>query len=487
MFDLVDAFDSDEEGEKSKAVECSSPRHDEDTPAAKEPVRPPFADFTASRGVRIRFEMRGSTDLPPLLQIPGETDDLRKDLTKEPLKVFSSRFCVVQCDLRNQGETRPFTLDRYLPLSTYVDDLLALVDDVFGADVAINVMGWSFGAVLGMAMARLHPTRVRKLIVVSGGYFEPQPEHIGHLKPGGECLFGKDWQWVQDMINYDKLNVKERCYKMLLHADVRRRDKWFRDSMVPPFQGLHDIYAHTEKMTVMAEAEKLGQGVLLQEIALFAEGTSGVQEIETPTLIVHGRHDGVHPVKRAQELASRVRNSKLAIMEDHGHVLPMSVLLPISVKFLQKPLEVAPTSKFLGAHPYLPSNMEPGQADHDGDLELVTQEPNPRWHVVKGSSPTRSRRMKPASLTSCSGSSWFAVSHEESAESIDADSITMEADTSSVFSAEIVEPDVGFKSEWDFPVASSSCSSGAKERVAKSPLRGYLHAISGTFSYFPQR
>merc|ERR1719331_3389588 len=73
-------------------------------------LEPPFADFMQSRGIRMRFELAGSLDRPPLLFIPGATSDLRKDMSKGHLQALSKNFRVLTCDLRNQGETTPMSV-----------------------------------------------------------------------------------------------------------------------------------------------------------------------------------------------------------------------------------------------------------------------------------------------------------------------------------------------------------------------------------------
>jgi len=211
-------------------------------------------------------------------------------------------------------------LQEYVPLSTYVDDLIKLLDNTFGSETPVHVAGWSFGAIIALKLAQSHPGRVKKLVVIQGGYFQPKANHIGSLRPGGETLFGPDWAWVKDLCSYESLSVDERCDRMLQHADIRRKDLAHRDQMCPPYKWVHLMYARSEKLTVMKKAEDLARGVLVQETAVFAEGTAKVEEIVVPTLIIHGRHDGMHTEARAQELQARMPNAELVVLEGEGHV-----------------------------------------------------------------------------------------------------------------------------------------------------------------------
>lgn len=321
MYDLVDAFDEDEEREQEEAL------------AQKQTIQPPFADFMESRGIRMRFDLYGPSDGPPLLYIPGATSDMRKEMSQIQMQILARTFCVLTCDLRNQGETEPVSLQDYVPLSTYVDDLIELLDHTFGPNAPVYVVGWSVGAAIALALARLHPKRVKKLAVVQGGYFKPKHSHIGKAETPGQHLFGKDWAWVKDVCSYDSLSVKERCHRMLEHTDIRRREPAHRKKMSPPYKWVHQMYTLSETLTVMGRAQELGRGALIQLTAMFAEGTAKVEEITTPTLIVHGRWDGMHPVTRAEELKDKMPDAQLVILEEFGHVNSVAAGSPAITNF----------------------------------------------------------------------------------------------------------------------------------------------------------
>jgi pimeloyl-ACP methyl ester carboxylesterase len=45
-----------------------------------------------------------------------------------------------------------------------------------------------------------------------------------------------------------------------------------------------------------------------------------LSEISLPTLILHGRRDVITPMANAENLAAKIPNSKLVVIEDTGHV-----------------------------------------------------------------------------------------------------------------------------------------------------------------------
>lgn len=289
-----------------------------------------FADLMETRGIQMRYDLRGPENAPKLLYIPGITDDLRKPLTTGNSGAFSGQFRVLTCDLRNQGLTNPFDLDRYVPIQTYLDDLIALMDLIWGPDSTAHVVGWSFGSVLALSLAKTHQHRVMGLVLLAAGYWEPQPTKLAFapragLIPNHTEIFGNEWQWVRDVSSYTTLGLAERCRRSLYYADTRRQDSGFRDNMQgASFEAMMKMFERSENDSVMKrleEVENLGLGVLAQESSVFLEGTPGVEDIRRHTMIVNGRHDGMHTVDRAKELKDKMPSAILEIIEDCGHAV----------------------------------------------------------------------------------------------------------------------------------------------------------------------
>lgn len=309
---------------------------DDDVPGVGSKVQPPYIHLP-SCGLRMKFDIKGPEEAPKLLYIPGPTDDLRKTLSMLHCDAFAKKFRTLTCDLRNQGETTPFSVDKFVPLETYVEDLMALVDEAFAPTAVFHVVGWSFGAALALLLARLHPGRVQSVAVLAGGYWKPSQEPEGTSKHADEELFGKDWQWVKTLSSYSTMDTEERCKQMLLHSDARRSDNAFRETMVPSFEWLLDNFVRSENTTVMnspRSCKDLGAGVLRLAEALYVQGTDKIEEISTPTIIIHGRHDGMHSVERAVALKQKMKSAMLVILEDEGHVM-VTAAVDTALSFMQ--------------------------------------------------------------------------------------------------------------------------------------------------------
>jgi 3-oxoadipate enol-lactonase len=62
-----------------------------------------------------------------------------------------------------------------------------------------------------------------------------------------------------------------------------------------------------------------GIGTSVLEILKTVDLTEEAAQVKTPTLILHGQHDQIIPLKDSEELASMMPNAKLEILPDAGH------------------------------------------------------------------------------------------------------------------------------------------------------------------------
>lgn len=113
----------------------------------------PLADVT------LHYEVEGSG--PPVLLIPGMLSDHTSWAPLVPHLV--DRFTVIRPDPRGAGQTHPH--DAPMTLRNLSTDMLALLDDLGHAQA--HVIGHSLGGLVGLAMARRAPARIRRLCVLA--------------------------------------------------------------------------------------------------------------------------------------------------------------------------------------------------------------------------------------------------------------------------------------------------------------------------------
>lgn len=129
--------------------------------------------WTSSDGIRLHYrDYDGPRDRPPLLCLPGLTRNARDF---EPLAdLYAGRWRVLAVDLRGRGlsEFDP-NPERYVP-STYVADLLKLLDQLGIADALF--VGTSLGGLVTMLLALSDPERIAGALLNDIG---PQIEAAG--------------------------------------------------------------------------------------------------------------------------------------------------------------------------------------------------------------------------------------------------------------------------------------------------------------------
>lgn len=77
---------------------------------------------------------------------------------------------------------------------------------------------------------------------------------------------------------------------------------------------------------VMGMAERVGQEAFIRQqeaIMTRKDGRADLESINIPTLVLCGRQDLLCPPKVHEEMASRLSNGKLVIIEDCGHLPPL--------------------------------------------------------------------------------------------------------------------------------------------------------------------
>ncbi|MGO8947816.1 MAG: alpha/beta fold hydrolase [Ktedonobacterales bacterium] len=208
------------------------------------------------------------------------------------LPVFGQVHRTIAMDHRDTGDSDPFAA----PYTTadQADDAAALLRalNVEGA----YVVGISMGGFVALELALRHPDLVRKLVLTgtsAGGptHVQPRPE-IGALL-------------VQDRSAAEVGELSRRTYTLI---------------MAPGY-----AESHPQVMERIAEiARYRPQSVdsyMRQLQACFGHNASDwLDQIEVPTLVVHGELDPLVPVENGQYLASHISGAQLICYPDTGHI-----------------------------------------------------------------------------------------------------------------------------------------------------------------------
>jgi 3-oxoadipate enol-lactonase len=211
-----------------------------------------------ANGIDIYYEVRGTGD--PLVFIEGLSVDLTA--AKGIFDEFSKSREVIAFDNRGAGRTEK-------PDAPYSVELMA--DDTFGLLEAIgirrvHVVGMSMGGRIAISLTARHPELVKSLILVSTGPRAPN-------------------------------TLWRRIFFVLV--EVPRRIGALGKKYPQP------NYAYKRQ-------RKASQGY---------DGTNELGSITVPTLVMHGKRDGVAPYSLAVEMHEKIPGSKMLTFEG-GHLFP---------------------------------------------------------------------------------------------------------------------------------------------------------------------
>ena len=128
------------------------------------------------------------------------------------IPLLARHFKIVRPDMRGLGgSTRPADLERSLSLDNLVGDLLALCDHL--ALECVHYCGESMGGILGLALAALHPERVRTLTLVGTPVFIEQQMKdrysLGHGSRTDAMAFMGIRDWVAATTRKTRLPADE--------------------------------------------------------------------------------------------------------------------------------------------------------------------------------------------------------------------------------------------------------------------------------------
>jgi pimeloyl-ACP methyl ester carboxylesterase len=235
---------------------------------------------------------RASGEGSPVLLLNG---GMMSQAAWEPVAVpLRRRHEVVTCDLRGQlmspGEAHP-------EVEGNVGDVVAVLDELGLGRV--HVIGTSFGAEVGLALAAEHPRRVRSLVAATATDrvttamrrgVEQLREVVADVLAGGDR--GRFYDEMAAEVYSTAWLAAHRDEQAARRAQVARLpDAWFR--------GLEGILAATERLDL----------------------TRLLGRVRCPTLVIVAGEDRVMEAERSRALAAAIPGGELLEVPGRGHAL----------------------------------------------------------------------------------------------------------------------------------------------------------------------
>jgi pimeloyl-ACP methyl ester carboxylesterase len=255
---------------------------------------PPPSQFLNIAGMNIHLRDEGpKTDEQPIVLIHGTAASLHTwDGWTDALKTQRR---VIRFDLPAFGLTGPDPQDNYT-IERYAEVVVAVLDQL---DIKTSVLaGNSLGGYIAWATAVLYPERVAKLVLVdaSGYPFESESMPIAFkisANPIASAIL-KDFlpkflieNSVKNVYGNPELvtdDVVERYYQLTLREGNRA--------------ALQERFKQTQPGELAAK----------------------VSSIDVPTLIIWGGQDKLIPSKLGKQFEKDIKNSKLVIFDNLGHI-----------------------------------------------------------------------------------------------------------------------------------------------------------------------
>ncbi|THD36662.1 MAG: pyrimidine utilization protein D [Sphingomonas sp.] len=233
------------------------------------------------------YEEHGHGDAPPLILSAGLGGSGSYWAPNLPALAEAHR--VIVYDHRGTGKSDPA-----IPIPTSIDDMardvIALMD---GAGIArADLMGHALGGIIGLALARIAPERLNKLVVVNG-WVKTDPvtlrcfdARLHVLKSGGPAAYVA----AQPIFLFPASWIAE-------HGDQLDRN------------AVHHVAHFQPEATLRAR---------IAAIAAF-DGTAWIGSLTTPTLALAARDDMLAPYTASEHLAAANDNISLSLMDWGGH------------------------------------------------------------------------------------------------------------------------------------------------------------------------
>lgn len=243
--------------------------------------------------INIYHEIQG--DGFPLVMIIGLGSNLVW-WDEKLLEAVSSKYKTVVFDNRGSGRTDKPDLDYSIRM--FADDAIGLMDEL--KIERAHVLGISMGGMIAQELVLNYPKRVEKLVL---------------------CATNSGLSLKIRLLAKIALPLAKLIYKRRLKTPERALEFVFKGVYTPEFIKLNPDYIKARKEKLLPHVSSFEEYFRQAKAILKFNTRKRLKNIETPTLILHGKKDSLVSYKRGLELAGLIPYSRLSSFENSGHVL----------------------------------------------------------------------------------------------------------------------------------------------------------------------
>jgi pimeloyl-ACP methyl ester carboxylesterase len=262
-------------------------------PPARAPSSIPVRYATADDGATLAFALGGSG--PPVVAVGNFMTDIEREMRvaglRELYDAVRRRNSLLRFDQRGAGLSRgPLT---GFDIGASAEDMRAVLDAA-GLDRAA-VFALSSGALTALTFAARYPERVTRLVVTSG-YVDGRVRRAGRNDPASDPIRGlieEGWRDPQSVF-----------MTAFATAHLPEAPDHFARKLAAYFQ------SNTSKENILAFRDMIG----------LASVGDCLARITCPVLVIHARHDRVHPLSEARKMAAGIQRAELLVLESGNHI-----------------------------------------------------------------------------------------------------------------------------------------------------------------------
>ena len=297
------------------------------------PLYPPIEPYQVGMlavgcGHEIYYEVSGNPDGKPVVCLHGGPGSGSHPSTRQFFD--RERYCIIQFDQRNCGNSTPHASDPDIDLSTNTTH--HLIEDIEALRHHLNIKQWmlfgvSWGSTLALAYAQAHPQHVTDILLV--GVTMTRQSEIDWLYEGLKAPYPQQWydffnhipETLQQLKPIDAyhhlLNVQEDLAVRTAAAKIFHEWEWASVSVDPAAQPsgrwLDPKFqlARARICTHYFHHQAWLSGDSLLENAHKLSDIRGI--------LINGRLDLMSPLITAWDLHQVWANSDLVIVENAGH------------------------------------------------------------------------------------------------------------------------------------------------------------------------
>ena len=207
---------------------------------------------------------------------------------------FENDYNILTLDLRGHGKSQKPTSYEDYKIELFAEDIYLLIKNI-NIDNVIFI-SHSFGSVIALSFLDKYQSTVNKVILLSPQYSINNILSAKIVKP---IIFGLSSILPKLKNSKNGIHIDYTKYKNSGDWNIPRTIADVKNTGIR-------VYLYCAKQTYLFNGEKI------------------LDKITIPVLIVHGRKDTIFPVKYVFDIAQKIKNSKIQIIEHTNHILVLN-------------------------------------------------------------------------------------------------------------------------------------------------------------------